>query len=212
MPVREAYEYYGTRRGAVDNYTNGFAVQSFAHTTPFDAQEAAPPLLGLAAPVTDALLGWVILRQSLSPVQLAGFVLTLGAIAYGAVLGASAAVGDDGSRELPDRVAHPVGDDQCVAVGRAGSAGSVEGGSLVGGEFEFDRGQTLVQLGDGGGADQRDHGNVTAHQPGQDHLVGGRSGLAGHLLQCGLAHRGAGVVELGGQGLVATDVGATQQG
>src|SRR4029453_15981383 len=91
---------------------------------------AAPPLLVLAAPVPGALLGWVILRQSLSPVQLAGFVLTLGAIAYGALLGASAAVGDDGPRELPDRVAHPVGDDHCVAVGRAGSAGSVEGGSL----------------------------------------------------------------------------------
>jgi uncharacterized protein len=42
MPLREAYEYYGTRRGAVDNYTNGFAVQSLAHTTPFDAQDAAP--------------------------------------------------------------------------------------------------------------------------------------------------------------------------
>jgi fermentation-respiration switch protein FrsA (DUF1100 family) len=41
MPVREAYDYYGTSRGAVDNYTNGFAVQSLAYTTPFDAQEAA---------------------------------------------------------------------------------------------------------------------------------------------------------------------------
>jgi fermentation-respiration switch protein FrsA (DUF1100 family) len=41
MPLREAYEFYGTSRGAVDNYTNGFAVQSFAYTTPFDAQEAA---------------------------------------------------------------------------------------------------------------------------------------------------------------------------
>jgi fermentation-respiration switch protein FrsA (DUF1100 family) len=41
MPLREAYEFYGTPRGAVDNYTNGFAVQSLAHTTPFDAQEAA---------------------------------------------------------------------------------------------------------------------------------------------------------------------------
>jgi hypothetical protein len=39
--LREAYEFYGTSRGAVDNYTNGFAVQSLAHTTPFDAQEAA---------------------------------------------------------------------------------------------------------------------------------------------------------------------------
>jgi fermentation-respiration switch protein FrsA (DUF1100 family) len=41
MPLREAYEYYGTSRGAVNNYTNGFAVQSLAYTTPFDAQEAA---------------------------------------------------------------------------------------------------------------------------------------------------------------------------
>jgi probable blue pigment (indigoidine) exporter len=48
---------------------------------------AAPPLLGLAAPVTGALLGWVVLGQSLSPVQLTGFAVTLGAIAYGAGLG-----------------------------------------------------------------------------------------------------------------------------
>jgi fermentation-respiration switch protein FrsA (DUF1100 family) len=41
MPLREAYEYYGTSRGALSNYTNGFAVQSLAYTTPFDAQEAA---------------------------------------------------------------------------------------------------------------------------------------------------------------------------
>jgi probable blue pigment (indigoidine) exporter len=47
---------------------------------------AAPPLLGLAAPITGATLGWVVLGQSLSPVQLAGFAITLGAIAYGATL------------------------------------------------------------------------------------------------------------------------------
>ena len=41
MPLREAYDFYGTRRGAVDNYTNSFAVQSLAYTTPFDAQQAA---------------------------------------------------------------------------------------------------------------------------------------------------------------------------
>jgi len=41
MPLREAFEFYGTSRGAVANYTNGFAVQSLAYTTPFDAQEAA---------------------------------------------------------------------------------------------------------------------------------------------------------------------------
>ena len=41
MPMREAYEFYGTPRGAVPNYVNGFAVQSFAYTTPFDAVGSA---------------------------------------------------------------------------------------------------------------------------------------------------------------------------
>jgi probable blue pigment (indigoidine) exporter len=47
---------------------------------------AAPPLLGLAAPITGAALGWIVLGESLSPVQLSGFAVTLGAIAYGAAL------------------------------------------------------------------------------------------------------------------------------
>jgi fermentation-respiration switch protein FrsA (DUF1100 family) len=42
MPLREAYEFYGTARGAVPNYVNAFAVQSFAYTAPFDAIGAAP--------------------------------------------------------------------------------------------------------------------------------------------------------------------------
>jgi len=50
---------------------------------------AGPPLLGLAAPITGATLGWVVLGQSLSPLQLTGFVVALGAIAYGASLGAT---------------------------------------------------------------------------------------------------------------------------
>ena len=41
MPLREAYEFYGTSRGAVPNYVNAVAVQSFAYTTPFDAIGAA---------------------------------------------------------------------------------------------------------------------------------------------------------------------------
>ena len=41
MPLREAYEFYGTSRGAVPNYVNGFAIQSHAYTLPFDAQVAA---------------------------------------------------------------------------------------------------------------------------------------------------------------------------
>lgn len=47
---------------------------------------AAPPLLGLAAPITGAVLGWAVLDQSLSPLQLTGFVITLAAISYGAAL------------------------------------------------------------------------------------------------------------------------------
>jgi probable blue pigment (indigoidine) exporter len=49
---------------------------------------ASPPLLGLAAPVTGAVLGWIILGQSLSTVQLAGFAITVSAIAYGGTVGA----------------------------------------------------------------------------------------------------------------------------
>lgn len=41
MPLREAYEYYGTSRGAVANYVNAFAVQSRAYTATFDSLTAA---------------------------------------------------------------------------------------------------------------------------------------------------------------------------
>lgn len=41
MPLREAYEFYGTKRGAVPSYVNRFAVQSFAYTTLFNAIDAA---------------------------------------------------------------------------------------------------------------------------------------------------------------------------
>lgn len=44
MPLREAYEFYGTERGARPNYRNAYAVQSFAYTTGFDA-------VGLAAKI-----------------------------------------------------------------------------------------------------------------------------------------------------------------
>jgi uncharacterized protein len=42
MPLAEAFEYYGTERGAVENYENAFAVMSREHTLPWDAQGAAP--------------------------------------------------------------------------------------------------------------------------------------------------------------------------
>jgi uncharacterized protein len=41
MPLAEAYEYYGTPRGAVPNYVNGFATLSRADTLPYDAQAYA---------------------------------------------------------------------------------------------------------------------------------------------------------------------------
>src|SRR4029450_4622045 len=34
-------EFYGTSRGHVPNYVNGYAVQSLAHSLPFDARSAA---------------------------------------------------------------------------------------------------------------------------------------------------------------------------
>ncbi|MGE3289332.1 MAG: DMT family transporter [Pseudonocardia sp.] len=45
----------------------------------------APPLLGLAAPLTGAVLGRVLLGEDLTAAQLAGFALTFAAIAYGAL-------------------------------------------------------------------------------------------------------------------------------
>jgi fermentation-respiration switch protein FrsA (DUF1100 family) len=41
MPLSEAFAYYGTPRGAVPNYVNGFAVQSRVYTMSFDALGAA---------------------------------------------------------------------------------------------------------------------------------------------------------------------------
>lgn len=41
MPLAEAFEYYGTERGGVPNYVNGFAVLSRADTLPYDAQHHA---------------------------------------------------------------------------------------------------------------------------------------------------------------------------
>jgi probable blue pigment (indigoidine) exporter len=46
----------------------------------------APPLLGLAAPVTGAVLGWLVLGQALAPLQLLGFAITIAAIGRGATL------------------------------------------------------------------------------------------------------------------------------
>jgi fermentation-respiration switch protein FrsA (DUF1100 family) len=48
MPLREAYEFYGTPRGGVPNYVNGYAVQSLAYSLPFDARSAAS---AISAPV-----------------------------------------------------------------------------------------------------------------------------------------------------------------
>jgi hypothetical protein len=40
MPLREAFEFYGTPRGQVPNYVNGYAVQSLVYSVPFDARRA----------------------------------------------------------------------------------------------------------------------------------------------------------------------------
>lgn len=41
MPLKEAFEYYGTPRGAHPNYKNAFAVMSREKTLPYDAQHHA---------------------------------------------------------------------------------------------------------------------------------------------------------------------------
>ncbi len=55
----------------------------------------APPLLGLAAPITGAVLGWLLVGDSLSGAQIVGFVVTVGAIAAGVF------VADGGSAPVP---------------------------------------------------------------------------------------------------------------
>ena len=51
-----------------------------------------PPLLGLAAPVMGAILGWVVLSEALKPLQLFGVVVTCASIAYGALAPTTAAL------------------------------------------------------------------------------------------------------------------------
>jgi probable blue pigment (indigoidine) exporter len=65
---------------------------------------AAPPLLGLAAPVTGAALGWIVRGEALSPIQLLGFAITLGAIARGTRLPSAAGL----APHRPER--RPVGE------------------------------------------------------------------------------------------------------
>ncbi len=66
---------------------------------------AAPPLLGLASAVTGVVVGWLALGQSLTLVGSLGFVMTLGAIAYGATVRStpprSAATAPMGDPPLP---------------------------------------------------------------------------------------------------------------
>ena len=62
----------------------------------------APPVLGLAAPIVGAALGWVLLDESLSPLQLTGFAITIGAIAHAATIGASETPPSHGSRPAVD--------------------------------------------------------------------------------------------------------------
>jgi len=83
----------------------------------------APPLLGLAAPVTGAVMGWAVLGQSLSPVQLLGFAVTLGAIARGATL--PAGDGPVPSQAWPERAAS-----RTSATQTAGDAGSATSPSI----------------------------------------------------------------------------------
>jgi uncharacterized protein len=69
MPLREAYEYYGTARGAVPNYVNAFAVQSRAYTATFDSMGAAP-LIKVSSFIVHA-------ESALAPVLARRFIANL---------------------------------------------------------------------------------------------------------------------------------------
>ncbi len=65
---------------------------------------AAPPLLGLASAVTGVVVGWLALGQSLTLPQSVGFLVTLGAIAYGATMRRTERSADGASgRSVPDQ-------------------------------------------------------------------------------------------------------------
>jgi probable blue pigment (indigoidine) exporter len=49
----------------------------------------APPVLGLAAPMTGAGLGWSLLGEDLTVIQILGFVITITAIIYAATAGST---------------------------------------------------------------------------------------------------------------------------
>jgi len=55
-----------------------------------DLPTQAPPVLGLAAPLTGAALGWLLLSEDLTAIQMVGFGTTASAIVYAATLGAVA--------------------------------------------------------------------------------------------------------------------------
>lgn len=83
----------------------------------------AAPLLGLAAPVTGATLGWVLLGEDLTAVQLLGFAVTLGAIGYGATIGARPTSRGAGGPDAASHPRRPAGD-RVLAPGVAPAVGS----------------------------------------------------------------------------------------
>jgi probable blue pigment (indigoidine) exporter len=64
---------------------------------------SAPPLLGLAAPITGAALGWLVLGQALSPLQLLGITISVTAIAYGATVVSKKSHRHDSHQPMPGK-------------------------------------------------------------------------------------------------------------
>ena len=89
---------------------------------------AAPPLLGLAAPLTGALLGWVLLGQALAPVQVLGFALVVGAIAYGALVATEPAVAADEIRRARPVAAYLPDDRRALRTAARGGPVGCPGG------------------------------------------------------------------------------------
>lgn len=62
----------------------------------------APPVLGLAAPLTGATLGWMLLGEDLTTIQMLGFAVTITAITYAATLGTRSSDRMSGHRPIVD--------------------------------------------------------------------------------------------------------------
>ncbi|MFC5908124.1 EamA family transporter [Streptacidiphilus monticola] len=85
---------------------------------------AAASFLGLLSPVTAAVIGWAALGQSLTPLQLTGLAVALGAMAWGAVGGSRSA---RGAKSVEHHTRAPGAEDSAARNGGPGKTSGTEG-------------------------------------------------------------------------------------